>query len=159
VVYLSNEPDREELVDFFPDGFTLLFIKMTQLLFNGFGSGLDLQRVLDDFPRDAPHVEGLHANISFSVRRKSMSVFSYLVESLVPIRIIPLLVPLGSKSTSFVLSVGLKVVPTLFASSVYSSVVAAPSAKSQHSPSHSYVYCVMVPTVIVPTRPGILSFR
>jgi hypothetical protein len=76
---------------------------------------------------------------------------------------------LGSKGISFTLFTGLKVAPVLFASGGCSStacnipksscLVVVPSARSQHPTSHSYVWRAMVPTVMVPAGPSILSFR
>jgi len=56
--YLLDESGRQQLVDLFPDGPTLLLIESAQALLHGLGAGSDVQGVLDDFPRYARHVRG-----------------------------------------------------------------------------------------------------
>jgi hypothetical protein len=78
-------------------------------------------------------------------------------------------VHLGSKGISFTSFTGFEVVPVLFALGGCSSaacsipessyLAAVSSAKLQHSTSHSYAWRTVVPTVMVPVRPIILSFR
>jgi hypothetical protein len=89
-------------------------------------------------------------NVFFSTRRKSTSALSYFGERLDPMCTACPSTRSRSKGTSFTSFDGLKVAPTLFASGACSSVVcnifesscfaAAPSAKSQHSTSHSYAH-------------------
>jgi hypothetical protein len=60
-------------------------------------------------------LEGSHTSMSFSARRKSMSVLSYFGDSVAPMRIFRSLVFLGSKGISFVPSRGFKAPSILFA--------------------------------------------
>jgi hypothetical protein len=86
-----------------------------------------------------------------------------------PLRTVCLSAHSGSKGISFILFTSLKAAPILFVSSGCSStvysipksscLVVAPLAKSQHSTSHSYAWHIVVPTVMVPAGPNILSFR
>jgi hypothetical protein len=124
--------------------------------------------MLDDFPRDALHVGGfLGKYVFFCIEEVDERVFLFWrVKLMCTVR--PS-VHSGSNGISFTSFNGLKVVPILFVSSGYSSEVCsipessclavASSAKSEHSTSHLYVWHTMVPMVMVPARPGILSFR
>jgi hypothetical protein len=56
--YLFDEPCSHQLVDLLAYGPAVLFIKTTQVLLHGSGTGLDVQRVLGDNPRYAWHVRG-----------------------------------------------------------------------------------------------------
>jgi hypothetical protein len=56
--YLFDEPCSHQLVDLLAYGPALFFIKTTQVLLHGSGTGLDVQRVLGNIPRYAWHVRG-----------------------------------------------------------------------------------------------------
>jgi hypothetical protein len=98
-----------------------------------------------------------------------MSTLSYLGLSLALMCTIRLLALPGLKDTSFMSSVGLKVAPAFFTLGSCSSMAystsksswptAAPSIRSQHSSSHSYACCTVVPMVMVHVGPSVLSFR
>jgi hypothetical protein len=56
--YLFDEPCSHQLVDLLAYGSALFFIKTTQVLLHGSGTGSDVQRVLGDIPRYVGHVRG-----------------------------------------------------------------------------------------------------
>jgi hypothetical protein len=56
--YLFDEPCSHQLLDLLAYGPALFFIKTTQVLLHGSGTGSDVQRVLGDIPRYAGHVRG-----------------------------------------------------------------------------------------------------
>jgi hypothetical protein len=85
-----------------------LLVESAQRLFDGSGSGPNIQRVLGDIPRYAGHVEGLHAKTSVFARRKSTSTASYLGSSPEPIRICLEASPLWSRGTALTVSTGSK---------------------------------------------------
>jgi hypothetical protein len=113
--------------------------------------------------------QGLHANTSAFVRRKSTSTTSYLGSSSEPIRTCLQASLLGSRGTDLTASAGSKLSAWRFASSTSlerhsrSTMMASDSARasaySTHSMSHSYACRYVDPTVMTPMGPGILSLR
>jgi hypothetical protein len=76
VVYLSDETCREELLDFFMDGLSLIVVKAPQLLFKRLGAQLDVELVLGDIPWDAWHVGGLPSeHIEIRLQEKDECLF------------------------------------------------------------------------------------
>jgi hypothetical protein len=125
--------------------------------------------VLGNFPRDALHVRGFPGKNVIFYTGKSTSALSYFEGRLEPMRTVCPSTHSGSKGISFISFTGLNAAPVLFASGDYSfaaynilessCLAAVPSAKSHHFTSHSYVWRTVVPMVMVPTGPDILSFK
>lgn len=100
--------------------------------------------------------------MSFSSWRMSTSALSYLGESLDPMRTIHMLTCLGSKGTSFTSTTGLKVVFILFALGICLSIVRSSDGSLGQVTTFDFAlvcYCVVVPVLMVPAGPNILSFR
>jgi hypothetical protein len=113
--------------------------------------------------------EGLHANTSAFVRRKSTSTASYLGSSSEPIRTCLQASLLGSRGTDLTASASSKLPVWRFASGTSlerhsrSAMRASDSARASayytHSTSHSYACRYVDLTVMTPLGPGILSLR
>ena len=144
---LLDESSHQKLADLLPNDLVLLLVEAAQALLHWFGAGYDLQGVLGDFPWYARQLEGLHANISPFVWRKSTSTASYLgsrsalIVSALPSKLLGssriFLVPsTGSKLPAWRFGLGALAARTssFEASSVVFSIA---SPYSTHSMSHS----------------------